>query len=286
MGARPSTAAKAGSGGRLNNVDGTITGYRWTDEFRGEPFEAGNYPGTKDPKFHWLFLELSYRIDGADEDAIEPLKAGDFEQFEVSEDGLTLTNVNGGECVLRENQPAMIFVKSLVDANFDENRLSDDPDSINYEPIIGTRVRFSQTPLLDRNGNAKTKVVSKGTHKGKTFPVTTTTVDQVYELPGKKAAKGTSKVDAKGKKAEVADNDEESSVEDLAKAFILKVVADAPKGKLAKAKVSMALLKPEFGMFKHPEREPVRKLLLSDKFLSTEDGWKYDEEAEVITVAA
>ncbi len=286
MGARPSTHRKA-TGGRLNGVDGKITGYRWTDEFNGEAFEPGNYPGTKDPKFHWLYLEYTYLLDGAEDELKDLLKAGDFEQFEVSDDELTLTAVGGGEAALGQNQPAARFINSLVEANFDENRLSDDPDSINYEPIIGTRVRFVQSPVLDRDGKPKQRLVKKGTHKGKTFPVTTTTIDQVYELPGTKGSKKTAApVATKGKKTAVVEEaDEEETVESLATAFILKVVA-ANKGKLAKAKVSMALLKPENGMSKHPQREAVRKLVLSDKFLNTEDGWSYNEDKEVITVEA
>ncbi len=102
----------------------------------------------------------------------------------------------------------------------------------------------------------------------------------MYEV----AAKGAKSAPAtKGKKAAEPEPDEDETPETLATSFLVKVVT-ANKGKLAKGKLSMALLKPENGLFKHPEREKVRKLLSSDKFLSIEDGWSYDEDKEIITV--
>lgn len=292
MGARPETFRKGG-GGFLNGTDGTITGYRFTDEFNGVEFEPGNKPGTKDPKFHSGYMEISVRVDGADEDVTQNLFFGGYEDYVVSEDGLTLTTEDEGECSIGQNTAVAKFIASLVDANFPVDRLSDDPNSINFEPIVGTRVRFGQEAVMDKDGKPRMRVAKKGKFKGKSFPDTTTIIAQVYDLPGKAGKKG-KKSDAaepvkagKGKTkpaAEEADEDgDEETPTTLATAFLIKVVT-ANKGKMPKGKVSMQLLKPENKLYKHPEREAIRKLLNSDKFLKTENGWSYDEDKEVIAV--
>ncbi len=284
MGARPSTFRKGG-GGFLNGVDGVISGYRWTDQFNGEDFEPGKKPGTKEDKFHSLFLELSARADDADEDLTQNLFAGGYDDYEVSEDELTLTNVEGGECSIGANTPAGKFLASLVEAGFPESKFSEDTDSVNVEPMVGTRVRFGQAVVIGKDGKPRKRIAKKGKFKGREFDDTTTVIEQVYEVAGKAGKKGAKAESAKsGKKSKAAEpDDDEETVESLATAFLVKIVT-ANKGKMAKGKVSMQLLKPENGLFKHPEREAIRKLLNSDKFLNTEDGWSYDEDKEIITV--
>lgn len=272
---------KAGGGGFLNGVDGVIVGYRWTDQFNGEDFVPGNKPGTKDPKFHSLFMELTARVDGADEDIAQNFFAGNYDDYVVSEDELTLTTEDEGECGIGANTPAGKFLQSLVEAGFPESKFETDPNSINVEPMNGTRVRFGQQVVLDKQGKPKKRIAKKGKFKGREFDDTTTIIAQVYEVAGKGGKTAKTEPAKKGKKDK--DEDEGADVETLATKFILKVVA-ANKGKLAKAKLSMALLKEENGLSKHPEREAIRKLLKSDDFLETEDGWGYDAKKEIITV--
>ena len=278
MGARPSTF-RAGGGGFLNNVDGVIAGCRFTDEFNGEPFVAGKKPGTQDAKFHSLFLELSARLDGADEDITQNLFAGNADDFEF-EDGPTLTAADGGECSIGQNTPAGKFIASLVEKGFPEANLSDDPNSINFDPIIGTRVRFTQEVVVGKDGKPRKRIAKKGKFKGREFDDTTTVVGQVYELPGK-AGKGAKT--ATGKKAAAAPVEEEDageSVEALAGSTLIDIVR-ANKGKMETKKLSMAVLQK---LMKHPQREDVRKLFKSDEFLETEDGWDYNAKKGVVTV--
>lgn len=283
MGARPSTFRRGG-GGFLNGVDGVISGYRWTDQFNGEDFEPGKKPGTKEDKFHSLFMELSARADGADEDVTQNLFAGNYEDFEISEDSLTLTAKDGGDCSIGGNTAAAKFVASLCEAGFPESKFDEDPESINFEPMVGSRVRFGQAVVMGKDGKPRKRIAKKGKFKGREFDDTTTVVEQVYESGGKKGAAPKDAKAGTGKKGKAAKEDaEDDSVESLATAFLLKIVA-ANKNKFGKGKLSMQLLKPENGLFKHPEREAIRKLLNSDKFLNTEDGWKYDEDKEVITI--
>lgn len=278
---------KKGGGGFLNGVDGTITGYRFTDQFNGEDFVPGKKPGTKDDKFHSGFMELSARIDGADEDITQNLFFGGYEDYEVSEDELTLTNAAGEdeECSIGANTAAGKFLQSLVDAGFAESKFADDPNSINLEPMIGQRVRFGQAVVMGKDGKPRKRVAKKGKFKGREFDDTTTVVEQVYASEGKADKKGATTSGKKTPKPAKDEEGEADDVESIATKFLLKVVT-ANKGKLAKAKVSMALLKPENGLFKHPEREAVRKLLTSDKFLGKENGWSYDEDKEIIKVEA
>lgn len=285
MGARPSTFKKGG--GFLNGVDGTITAYRFTDQFNGEDFEPGKKPGTKEDKFHSGFMELSVRVDDADEDTVLNLFFGGYDNYEVSKDELTLTSEDGGECSIGANTPTGKFINSLVENGFPEAKFDEDPNSVNFEPMLGTRVRFGQAVVLGKDGKPGKRIAKKGKFKGREFDNTTTIVEQVYEVAGKKGKKDADEP-VKGKKgkktvepeADEADADDAST---LATKFLVKVVT-ANKGKMAKSKVSMQLLKPENGLFKHPEREAIRKLLNSDKFLNTEDGWSYDEDKEIITV--
>jgi hypothetical protein len=81
MGARPSAFRKSG-GGFLNQVDGVIAGYEFTDEFNGVAFVPGKVAG-KD-KFHSLYCVLSARVDGAEEDVTTTLFVGGADDFEVS----------------------------------------------------------------------------------------------------------------------------------------------------------------------------------------------------------
>lgn len=283
MGARPDTF-KSGGGGFLNDVDGTIVGYRFTDEFNGEAFVPGKKPGTKEDKFHRLNMELTVRLDGADEDITQTLGLGAYDNYEVSDDELTLTSSAGEdeECSIPASWATAQFIASLCEAGFAQSKFSEDPNSINFEPMNGLRVRFGQKVVLDKQGNASKRKVKKGKFAGREFDNTTTIVKQVYPADAKAGKAGkTEKAGKSGKKDK--DEDEGADVETLATKFILKVVA-ANKGKLAKAKLSMALLKEENGLSKHPEREAIRKLLKSDEFLENENGWGYDAKKEIITV--
>lgn len=270
---------KKGGGGRLSGVDGTITGYQWTDEFFGEEFEEGTWADGSD-KQRPLHFVPSIRVDGADEDITDCLKAGNYDNFKVSKDGLTITAADGGECAINENSQAGKFFASLIEAKFPVDQFGDDDESLNVEPLVGRRFRFGQSAVVGKDGKPVMKLVKKGAHKGKTFPKTSTIVEQVY--PSEKTGKGGKTAEpVKGKKGKAEPVEEDN--ETIATNFLIKVVT-ANKGKLAKAKLSMALLKEENGLSKHPEREAIRKLLKSDEFLETEDGWGYDAKKEIITV--
>lgn len=279
MGARPSSFKKGG-GGFLNNVDGVISGYEFTDEFQGEAFKAGKVNGKE--KFHSLYAVLSARVDGADEDVTTTLFVGGADDFEVSEDGHTLVPVEEGR-ELGANTSFAKLISSLVEAGFPETNLPE--DVINFESIIGTRVRFVQ-----RTDVEGTKKLGKRKDKktGKEYDRQDLVIDQVYSLPGTEvAAKSTvaakagkvaskpGKVAAKGATAAAGVDVAELSVETA------NAILKEAGGSITKAKMGMKLIAK---LMKHPEREAVRKFLHDDENLS--GYFSYDAETTTISIAA
>jgi len=126
MGARPTQFRK--SGGFLNGVDATINDYQFTDEFNGEPFKPGKDPKTKKEKFHSLYCVLTATADGADDAVTTTLFVGSADDWDVSEDGHTLTPAEGRP----ENQqlggglPFTKFIDSMCKSGFDELKLPED----------------------------------------------------------------------------------------------------------------------------------------------------------------
>lgn len=281
MGARPSSFRKAG--GFLNNVDGVITGYTFTDEFNGEPFRPGRDPKTKKERFHSLYWVPTVLVDGATEDVNTTLFAGRADDWDVSEDGHTLTPVEDGR-ELGAGTAFAKFITSLVEAGFPETNLPE--DVINYECIVGTRVRFVQKTNVE-----DTKKLGKRKDKktGREYDRQDLVVDQVYDLPGVetksngKTAKPAGKPASTSKPpAKAAVGLPETGLEDLAKSTLLEIISDAD-GKIVKSKLSMKVLTK---LMKHPQREDVRKLIFTDDFLAQEDGWSYNKAKQLVEVLA
>lgn len=281
-GSRPSQFKHAG--GRFNNCDGTLTGYEFTDTF---PFEAKNPRKGKKSDFRSLFGNLSARMDGAEEDTMEPMFAGSADDFEILEDGKVLVPVDGS-IGLRANVNWCRFIDSLVAAGFPEGMLAD--DEIRYEPIIGCRVRFVQrvddeaTRRLGKRKDAKT---------GREYDRTYTAVETLYSLPGASTgagkAKGASKPAAPAQKAAkaatkaAAGNGQATDVDldELATETLLNILGAATDNKLAKAKLSVRILQT---LNKHPQRQEVYKTLFDDAFLGKEAGWSYDSATQVLSL--
>jgi hypothetical protein len=306
MGSRPSQFGKGG--GYLNNVNVTIQGYVFTDAFPGksgelEPFTPGKIKSFDDPKKlvekpHNLNLVWTIRVDDAKEDQYLPLKASsNFDNFIISDDGLTVTTAEGGRCSINQNTAAAkfvaSFVKSGIDAGtFSEDELSDDEDSINFEPLVGRRVR-----LVRRVDAERTKKYGLKTYKGADGKIKSNErddllVDDVYTAedtaasaptqPAKKAATTKSAaavqpVAAKGKSAAKA-----ATVDVPALAIsTLKDVLRAKGGTIEKSKLSMAIL---LKLTKDPNREDVRKYLFDDENLGAIPNVGYDAESGVIAL--
>lgn len=277
-GARPTSFKKGG--GFLNQVDGAITGYEFTDEFPGG--DGGKRKGKKSD-FNPLYFVLSARVDGADEDVTTTMFAGSADDFEITDDGHTLVPVDndGG---LRANSDLAIFINSLVEAGFPETSLPE--DSINYEAIIGTRVRFEQ-----RNNDEKTKRLGKRKGKdGKEYNRQDLVVMAVYSLPGtsKPATKGKSAPAVKTKpgavaptsRAKVVDAADNDALLELADETLVGIISSRG-GTILKGKLSVPTLNALKG---NPQRQDVQKLFISDEYLTRENGWGYDATTQELTL--
>ncbi len=258
-GARPSTFRKGG-GGFLDGVDGVIVNYQFTDEFNGEPFVPGKSAAGKE-RFHSLYARLSVRVDGAEEDTTTTLFAGGADDFDISDDGYTLTSDEDKS--LSGTTAWGKFIQSLVEAGFDENTLPE--DSVNFQAIIGTRARFVQRVDAETTKKLGKKIDKK---TGRAYDRKDLVVDNVYSVATPaKASKPAAKT-AKGNAVKPAAVD----LTDLAVETLQSIVSKAG-GKIAKSKLSMQVLKALVG---RPECEAVRKLINTDDFLSGVEGVEFD----------
>lgn len=306
MGARPSSFKKGG--GFLNNVDGVITGYEFTDDTitkdGREPFKPGKVKGTdgklKD-RFHSLNFILSVRPDGADEDVTTTLFAGGADDFKISDDGQEVWDANyetpeeaadaGDEArQLGAGTALFTLIDSLVEAGFPAANLNE--TRIEYSSIIGTRCRFVQ-----RKNEEATKRLGKRKDKktGKLFDRQDLVIDQVYSLPEATdeapapAKKTTAKPAVKTTTAKVAPKtpakksaEPEADIEQETKTALIEILSSLKGNKIEKPKLSMKVIQTRT---KHPQREAIRTLMLDNGFLSQEDGWSFDAKTGVVSLA-
>jgi hypothetical protein len=273
-------------GGFLNNVVGVIVSYLFTTEFPG-----GDGSKPANAKFTPLYFVLTAQVDGAEKEQSTTLFAGSADEWEISDDGLTLEAVDDSSGI-RSNSDLGRFVASMVEGGFDENQLPEDGEPINYESFVGQRVNFVQQPDEDAmKKQAKTFRKSNGKYNeqgqkkgkdGKYYNLTYLTVSEVLGeaevvAPKATAAKGKTAAAAGGKKT---NGKAEPDIRALATETLTAILADND-GSIAKSKLPQAIAK-KLGV-KHPQREEVRQEVYSDAFLKTENGWSYDAKKQIIT---
>ncbi len=287
MGARPSTFKKGG--GFLNNVDGKITGYQFTDEFNGEAFVPGKDKAGKD-KFHSLNFVLSVRVDGATEDVTTTLFAGGYDNYDVSEDGLTLTAPDGGECGIGANTALGKFVTSWCAAAGTEDDFDDDPNSVNFEPMIGRRIRFIQANISKEDEDKLIragKSVKRAGKDGKTYNRQNLQVAAVYDDVPKTTGKTSAKTSAKAapsklslvKGNSVKGKAPVESIADRAGVVLQGILGKAKDNVIARDDLSMAILK---AIPKDPQRDAIREHLNNSDNVEAYDFAVYDEGTESI----
>lgn len=262
MGARPSSFRK--SGGFLNGVDCTIMDYQFTDSFNGEAFKPGRDPKTKKEKFHSLYFVPEFRADGADENVNTTLFVGGADDFEISEDGHTLTPVDG-EKNISANVSFAKFISSMCKAGFPETLLPE--DELDFSAIIGTRLRTVQVTNVE-----DTKKLGKRKGKdGREYDRQDLLVDMVYDLPSTKslvATKATGKPAPKTVTKVVNGRPNGKAVEepiDIKELSIQAINEMVTRNKkpMAKAKFSMATLTTPL-LKGNPAREDVRQYIFDD----------------------
>lgn len=278
MGARPSSFKKGG--GYLNEVDATIIGYTWEagDEVK---IKKGQRKGEM---FAPLSLVPEFQVDGEDEPKTKRLLLGGADGYgDIEDDGHTLLTPDGQS--VGYSSEVGVFIRSLVEGGFPEDRFDDDPEKINFEPMIGCRVRLIQEIVPEGQPRHGTTV---GKDK-KTYPNRDLKVATVHALPednegweggskkGKKSGtKSSSKPTTTGKKTK----EPEVYVPELA-AETLKSILTDNKGKIAKSKLSMAVLKK---LMKDGNREAVREWLFDDDNLEGVEGVSYNKKKQEITL--
>lgn len=284
MGARPSSFKKGG--GFLNNVDGTFSDYSFLDSFPGQD---GGSKGDFTP----LYFNFTVEVDGAEEPQSTTLFAGSADDFEISADGKTLTPVTEGGAP-RAGTPFYRFLETIIAGGFDEELLPADDEPINYETFIGQRMRFVQErdeKAIEKNKKNYRKSGGKlnedGYKKGKDgkfYAPTNVIVETVYGeadvKPAPKAAAAKGKTAAATSKAADKKAPKADPIAVLAKETLLAILADND-GSIAHSKLPAKIVM-KVGS-KHPQKDDVRKVLLSDEFLSTEDGWSYDSKKKIVT---
>lgn len=282
MGARPSSFKKGG--GYLNEVDATIVGYT---------FEVGEEAvikkgARKGETFTPLSLVPQFEVDGDDESKDEPktqrLLIGDANAYgDVEDDDHTLLTPEGQ--AIGAKSEAGLFIASLcspIDGGdgFDEELFDDDAEKINFEPMIGTRVRLVQQVNAEKTARQGKQV---GKNK-KEYDRKDLLVQSVLESAPAKPAKGgkaavkpapAGKPAKGGKPAKVAD------VSEKAVDTLKEILSESKDQTLAKSKLSMAVLKK---LMKDSDREAVREWLFDDDNLGGIDGVTFNPKKQTITL--
>lgn len=305
-GARPSSYRKGGGGGFLNNVDATIVGYEFTDDILTkegrQPYEPRTYKDTKTgrmkPSFHWMNAIVDFLVDGAAEPVQKLMRVGAFDAFSsIEDDGHTLVpvNENYGQ---GSNIDWGLFTDSLctpaVGKGFPEELLPE--DELNWSNIIGTRVRLVQRVNEEANKKFGKRKDATGEEK---YDRTDLVVEEVYQLPGTKAAsKGAQKAastsngagkvapqaaKANGKangKAHATDELTSEELDALCSSTLMEVLAEAGKP-MQKGRLTLPIHEKLDG---NPYLQQVYNRCRDDNFLAMEDGWTYNKAKQTLAL--
>lgn len=264
MTTRPSMFRKGG--GRLNGVDGTIVDYLFTPEF---PFETKTPQKKGAQQFEpRIYALLTVRVDGADEDIQEVITVAKAEDFEIEDEGKSLSPVEEGNGIYESSKWAK-FIASFVTA---ENGLAEEdlgftgwPDdrNLHYDAIVGRRVRF--TKVKDEEVQAKFGR-RKNKKTGKEYDRDYLTVSVVYaDEPATKSKPGAKASSAKtaskpGKAAKPVDTDR---ADEALLMLVEKFGESFPKSKLASAPAQLALKK-QYGA----DADSIRRQMYDDDYLA------------------
>ena len=266
-------------GGFLNNVDGVIVGYLFT-ACPPQSRQAGE----------WVYLVPSIRVDGSEEDVTQHLFLGAIERYEISDNGQSLTMVDGASVTIGAKTPAGRFLASLIAQGFPESRLPDleQGEALNLEAMVGTRLRFVQE--VDE---ASTLKIGKRKDKrtGKEYDRTNTLVAAVLALPGEdggkaKGTKGARPLGTPTPASKRAPKTTHSSarlvtsvlmntahdgtnspdgLQDAADTVLLEIVAAATNNIVARRSLSLEVTKRRL---KDPQRDALRELIYGEAYLT------------------
>lgn len=254
-----------GGGGKFNNVDGKIVDYEFTTT---HPFAREGRRSSKSD-FSPLYGVVTALMDGAKENDVDVMLVGSADDFEISDDGKTITPSNEGDGIWAKSQWGK-FIASLEKAGVSTENGDYDEGVFNYEPIIGRRVRFQQEQQFDKAGKLKKRQGKGRDGKPREYDDTTTVVVADYGqavAAGKgaksapastKTTKAAGKANGKAVEVDLTDTADEAMVK-----LSEKFGESFPKAKLVSAQAQL-LLKKEYPS----DSDALRKILYDDEYLA------------------
>lgn len=256
------SAIKKG-GGFLANVDGTFKDYEFTARFKGEKKDG-----------EWLYFVPSILVDGADEPVDQHMFIGAAENYEIEDDGKTLTMADGSSVSFGFSTPFGRFMDSLLEKGFPEEELPnlEDGEPLTLEALIDRRFRFKQE--VDEKANEKFgKRKGTGKNAKKEYDRTNTVIDAV--LGEKTTAGKPNGKPAKGK------GPSEDDLKDEA-AAVLKDIIEGSKVPVLKKNLPVLAAK---AVVKNPNRDALRAIILDEDWQEEQD-WLEADRKGVLSVAA
>ena len=278
--ARHATLSEGGSG-KFNNVDGVITNYEFTIV---HPFaKEGNRRSRSD--FSPLYGVVTAQMDGAKEADVDVLLVGSADDFEISDEGKTITPMGGGNGVWAKGQWGK-FIASLEKLGCETENADYEESVFNYEPIIGRRVRFQQEQQFDKSGKLKKRMGKGRDGKPREYDDTTTIVVADYGMAaavktGTKTTttKAASKANGAVKEVDLTDTADEALV-----GLLDKFGGSVPKAKLVSAPAQLFLKK------NYPDHsDELRKIIYDDDYLNDAvkrgvvSGYKQSDKLQTLT---
>ena len=256
---------KSGGGGFLNNVWSTIKGYKFTNDFPSENAKADEE--TK------LYMILTVREDGAEEDTETTLNGGGGEYFEISEDGQVISSVDEDRVPKLWSESGIFkFIDSLLDSDFPEARLGNTEETkvFDFRGMVGTRIYTEQKAVVV-DGKPLKRKVKKGKFAGKEFPVTNLVVTKIGELPAVKGAAATKATSAVKKATNGSGKALPAAAADFSAAdeFLTNLLADAKDNTLETKAISLAVTRKAAKLkMQEDQREPIRLTLIDPAYLA------------------
>lgn len=244
----------------MNGVDGEIVDYEFTDKFKGEK-KGGE----------WVYFVPQIKVDGADDAIDQHLFVGGVENYEISDDGKSLTMVDGSPVTFGSKVPFGRLMDSLFDsaekADVDlESELPnlEDGEPLNVEPLIGRRFRFGQE--VDEKANEKFgKRKGTGKNAKKEYDRTNTVITAILGEKGK----GGSAKPAAGKKGKGKDATDEA-------ADVLKDIL--AKGEVNRKNLSLPVTK---ALMKNPNKDELKKTILDQDWQDKQEWLTIDKKGNL-----
>lgn len=268
------------SGGFWQDVDGVITGYKWSTR-------APKAGGGEGEQTEWVSLVPSILVDGKKAPETQHMKLGSIEEWTISEDEQIATATDGN------HDPRWVageFLGSLAAAAEAAGIDARLPDTEAGEPldlrgIVGLRVRLGQQKdekATDKLGRRKSK---RGAEYDRTITVVTKVYGRVEQQQAATRAAGKAAGNGKQTTRAAAGNGTAFDVDEAARGIVLNLLADAKDNTLTKAKIRVPVIQltasdPTYA----PYRVELQKRIFEDAFLSSIEGVTFSPDKQTLSL--